>query len=137
MKLQLEMDLPEHLVDKALGKKAMAKAREEIVLDLFAQRKIRVAFSTSLRFNETAVYAVVPAAGVSLVDYTAEDLTTDLAVMDKLRTEHTGKLYLRAAVNLVRRKLEGAWPMADSSSGAGPKAGKAHYARARPGDGGD
>jgi predicted HTH domain antitoxin len=88
MKLQLEMDLPEHLVDKALGEKAMAKAREEIVLDLFAQRKIPGGRSAHLLgLTKRQFMQLCQQRGVSLVDYTVEDLTTDLAVMDKLRTE--------------------------------------------------
>src|SRR5437870_10997433 len=95
MRLQLELDLPQELVDPALEEKALAKAREEIVLELFARRKLPGGRSARLLgLTKRQFMQLCQQRGVALVDYTAEDLAGDLSVMERLsekrRLERSG-----------------------------------------------
>ncbi|MFN0171815.1 MAG: UPF0175 family protein [Bryobacteraceae bacterium] len=81
MKLEIELDVPEGLVDEAFEQ----GMREEAVLRLFVERKIPSALATRLLgLTRAGFLQLIERRGVPLDEYTAEDFRRDQEDMDAI-----------------------------------------------------
>lgn len=79
MKLEIELDVPEGLVDEAFER----GMKEEAILRLFADRKIPSALATRLLgLTRTGFLQLIEHRGIPLDSYSAEDFRRDRVDMD-------------------------------------------------------
>jgi predicted HTH domain antitoxin len=92
MKIELDLELPDELIDKKLEQELVSLAKEDIVLRLFEERRIAGGVAARLlKVTRRKFMELCERRGVALTEYTAEDLGEDLAVMDRLRGEEPGE----------------------------------------------
>ena len=83
--MKIELDLPDDILDSDLETEIVRRAIEDIVLRLFAERRIPSALSRRLLgLTRRAFMDLCQQRGVPLVDYTVEDLQGDIAALDRL-----------------------------------------------------
>ena len=76
MKLEIDLDIPEGVLDEALEKAIRADA----ILRLFAERKISSALACQLLgMSRVEFMQLTEERGIPLYDYRTEDLASDLA----------------------------------------------------------
>lgn len=81
MKLELELDIPDDLVDSEFTK----RLREDVVLRLFAGRKIPSSRAASLPgIGRMALLDLLTQRGIPAVDYTVDDWEKDGAGIDAI-----------------------------------------------------
>jgi predicted HTH domain antitoxin len=88
MKLEIELDVPEGLVDEAFEQ----GMKEEAVVRLFAERKIPSALATRLLgLTRAGFLQLIERRGVPLDEYTAEDFRRDQEDMDAILNDAPGR----------------------------------------------
>ena len=81
MKLEIELDVPDHLIDESFEQ----QMRVEAVLRLFADDKISAAVATrALRLTRVQFLQLLEQRGIPLVAYTAEDFRRDMEDVDAI-----------------------------------------------------
>ena len=84
MKLEIELDVPEDLIDAVFDK----DMKEEAVLRLFAERKIPSGLATRLLgLTRVGFLELIERRGIPLIVYTADDFRQDRQDMDAILRE--------------------------------------------------
>jgi len=84
MKMEIELDVPEDLIDAAFQK----DMKEDAILRLFAERKIPSGLATRLLgLTRVGFLELIERRGIPLVVYTAEDFRQDRQDMEAILRE--------------------------------------------------
>lgn len=84
MKIELDLELPDELIDPSLRQQIVQQAREQIVLRLFAERRIPSGLATRLLgLTRLEFLDLAQRRGIPTVDYTDEDWRQDLEALEE------------------------------------------------------